>query len=603
LRNSKFLTIEDPRDKSTSIPEIRPLNDGGDNINVSITPKDLPSWSYAMPRRLSLVVLFLLLLSTLAHAQGRRFQDVLLVETFDADGNGYLDRAERDLAREAIPSRPQRRRRGPAPVDMPRPESNDDALRLSPKDVKSYGELSLYDHNALRTLFFTIDGNDWHDELVAFHGTDVEVPAMLTVDGKQIGEVGLHYRGNTSFDHPAKKSFGVSIDGIDEDLRLDGYRTLNLLNANSDNSMMREVLFSNIAGDFMPAPKANFALVVVNGVYLGVYGNVQQINKDFTKEHYGTKQGVRWKVPPDFSGGAALTYHGPNIADYKQGYELKSAKATDEDWRDLVELCRVLAETPEDEIEAVLPKYLDIDEVLWFLALDNVFMDSDGYYSRGSDYYLYKNPDGIFHLLHYDNNETFGGGRGRGGPPPGGPGFERDFDREQPTRRRRSDRPRPRSQQSPDERRNAEDRARDRAFEPPPGRPEGDRGGPGGGRGGPGGGRGGGGGGPTQEPLALINDLDTRPVIARILSVEAWRETYLERVRELATTQLAWRTLQKRTNHWQRQLRDALKVDPFFVEIEQFDKAIDGPTNSLKANTEQRRQFLLDHPSLNGTSG
>ena len=546
------------------------------------------------------------LLSSVASGQGRRFQDTLLVEKFDADGNGHLDRAERDLAREAIPARSERRRRGPAPVNTPRPEASEDSLRLTPEQVKKFEDLGLYDPNALRTFFFEIEGDDWHNELTAFHGTDVEVPAVLTVDGKRIGDVGLSYRGNTSFDHPAKKSFGVSINAIDDDLRLDGYRTLNLLNANSDNSMMREVLFSNIAGDFMPAPKANFAIVVVNGVYLGVYGNVQQINKDFTNENYGTKQGVRWKVPPDFSGGAALTYHGDSVGNYRDRYELKTGSATDEDWAHLIELCRVLAETPEDEIEAVLPKYLDIDEVLWFLALDNVFMDSDGYYSRGSDYYLYKAPDGIFHLLHYDNNETFGGGRGgrgRGGPPPGGPGFERDFDREQPTRRRGSDRPRPRSQQSPDERRNAQDRVRDRNFEPPPGRPEGERGGPGGGRGGPGGGRGGNGGGPTQEPLALINDLDTRPVIARILSVDAWRETYLERVRELATTQLAWRTLKKRTDHWQRQLRDALKVDPFFVEIEQFDEAIHGPTNSLKANTEQRRQFLLDHPSLNGTSG
>ena len=563
-----------------------------------------------MPRCLSFAVLFILPLASLtsiAHAQGRRFQDVLLVETFDADGNGYLDRAERDLAREAIPSRPQRRRRGPAPVDMPRPESNDDALRLSPKDVKSYGELSLYDPNALRTLFFTIDGNDWHDELVAFHGTDVEVPATLTVDGQQIGRVGLSYRGNTSFDHPAKKSFGVSINAIDDDLRLDGYRTLNLLNANSDDSMMREVLFSNIAGDFMPAPKANFVKVVLNGVYLGVYSNVQQINKDFTKEHYGSKQGVRWKIPPDFSGGAALTYHGSNIADYQQGYELKTGSATDEDWRDLVELCRVLAETPQEDLETTLPNLLDIDEILWFLALDNVFMDSDGYYSRGSDYYLYKDPVGIFHLLHYDNNETFGGGNGRGGrgmrggPPPGEP----EFDREPPQRRRRAggDRPRPRSQQSDDD------------FEgmpelgPPPERGPGGRGGPGGpgGRGGPGGpggrgGPGGSGGGPTQEPLAMINELDTRPIIARLLSVPAWRETFLERVRFLAETELAWPTLATRVNHWRTQLRSALNVDPFFVEQSKFDAAIDGPTNSLKANTAQRRAFLLNHPSLDTSS-
>lgn len=565
-----------------------------------------------MPRSLPVFFLALAsmpLIATATHAQGRgdgpRFQDTLLAEEFDADGDGRLDRAERAKAAVAKGEQPQRRRRrGPAASNAPRPEASDNPVRMTPDAVATYANLGLYDHDAFRTYFLVFDEDDWHDELTVFHRTDVEVPARLTIDGEFIGEVGVSYRGNTSFDHPAKKSFGISIDAYDDGLRLKGYRTLNLLNANSDNSMMREVLFSNIASDFMPAPKANFAKVVVNGVYLGVYGNVQQINKDFTNDHYGSKKGVRWKIPPDFSGGAALTYHGDDIDTYRNRYELKTDSATDEDWTQLIELCRVLADTPEEEIEKVLPEFLDIDEVLWFLALDNVFMDSDGYYSRGSDYYLYKDPEGIFHLLHYDNNETFGGGRsGRGpgaggGPPPGGPGF----DGEPPRRRRGSDRPRPRSRQSPEDRQEAQERGREPAFNPPPRGPERGGGGRGGGRGGPGG-AGGHGGGPTQEPLALIDDLDTRPIIARVLSVAAWRKTYLEHVRQLAQRELAWTILGKRADHWRRQIADALAADPFFIEIDRFKAAIDGPTNSLKANAEARRQFLLEHSSLSDRSG
>ena len=37
---------------------------------------------------------------------GPRFQDVLLHDRFDADGNGRLDRTERDLAREEAAARP-----------------------------------------------------------------------------------------------------------------------------------------------------------------------------------------------------------------------------------------------------------------------------------------------------------------------------------------------------------------------------------------------------------------------------------------------------------------------------------------------------------------
>ena len=62
-----------------------------------------------------------------------------------------------------------------------------------------------------------------------------------------------------------------------------------------------------------------------------------------------------------------------------------------------------------------LPKRLDIEHTLWFLALDNVLMDGDGYHYRGSDYAIYMHPDGRFYPLFRDNNEAFGYGGGPGG--------------------------------------------------------------------------------------------------------------------------------------------------------------------------------------------
>ena len=230
-------------------------------------------------------------ITMVAHAQDRgnpRFQDVLLHDRFDADEDGRLDRTERDLARAEASSKPQCRRRGGPPgdrggADAPRPETRENALRIDPDDLDAAPRLEgvgLYDRDVLHTIFLQFPEDDWHLEMVAFHGTDVEVPAMLRLDGRVVGEVGVSYRGNPSFDMPAKKSFGISIDAYDDDLRIDGHRTLNLLNANGDTSMMREVLFSNIAGEYVPAPKANFVRVVVNGIYLGVCANVEQINKD-----------------------------------------------------------------------------------------------------------------------------------------------------------------------------------------------------------------------------------------------------------------------------------------------------------------------------------
>ena len=64
---------------------------------------------------------------------------------------------------------------------------------------------------------------------------------------------------------------------------------------------------------------------------------------------------------------------------------------------------------------------LDVDGVLKFLALDNVLLNHDGFWTRASDYCLYQEENGKFHIVPYDYNETFSlGGGGPGGP--GGPG-------------------------------------------------------------------------------------------------------------------------------------------------------------------------------------
>ena len=84
----------------------------------------------------------------------------------------------------------------------------------------------------------------------------------------------------------------------------------------------------------------------------------------------------------------------------------------------------MLDETTSDaELVENLPSLLNIDQVLWQLAVSNVFMDDDGYIHKGGDYAIYQDVNGRFHLIPHDNNESFRFGReGRGGPGGGGPG-------------------------------------------------------------------------------------------------------------------------------------------------------------------------------------
>jgi hypothetical protein len=352
-------------------------------------------------------------------------EDIKLVGQFDKDSNKRLDAAERKAAREFLAKeRAEGRSQTRGPRRPPRNEIADPPKpgpRVSLTDVKSFPDASLYASNVLRTLFLEFENTDWEKELSEFHGTDVEVPARLTVDGKAYPGVGVHFRGASSYfmvGEGRKRSLNLSIDYEHKDQRLLGYRTLNLLNGHRDPTFLRMVLYYHIARHYLPAPKANYVRLVVNGESWGVYVNAQQFNKDFIKEWFSDSKGPRWKVPGSPRGNAGLSYLGDEPAEYKKKYEIKT-KDDPKAWADLITLCRTLDKTPSGKLEEALAPLLNIDQALWFLAIENVFINSDGYWIRASDYEIHQDSKGRFHIIPYDANETFNqperGGRMGGG--------------------------------------------------------------------------------------------------------------------------------------------------------------------------------------------
>jgi hypothetical protein len=227
----------------------------------------------------------------------------------------------------------------------------------------------------------------------------------------------VHYRGASSFFSTVgtgrKVSMNIAVDFADEDQNLLGYRTLNLLNSHRDPTFVRTVLYYQVARAYLPAPKANFVRVVINGESWGPYVNAQQFNKEFIKENFGSTKGARWKVPGSPGAKAGLEYLGDDPAAYKKLYEIKT-KDDAKSWAGLIKLCRILNQTPKEKLEQELSPILNIDGTLRFLALENVLINSDGYWIRRSDYNIYQDEKGKFHIIPHDANETFSAPEGPG---------------------------------------------------------------------------------------------------------------------------------------------------------------------------------------------
>lgn len=140
--------------------------------------------------------------------------------------------------------------------------------RLTPDDVSPAGRASFDNANVLRRIFLQFDEANWEDELAAFHNSDVDVPATITVGRHVYRYVDVHFRGRSSFMMACagtKRSLNLSFDFAHEDLRLLGYRTLNLVNVNGDTPFLRPVLYADISGRYIAAPEANHVRVALNG--------------------------------------------------------------------------------------------------------------------------------------------------------------------------------------------------------------------------------------------------------------------------------------------------------------------------------------------------
>ena len=455
-------------------------------------------------------------------------------------------------------------------------------MTIAPEDVTNFVDHALYDPAVVRTIFLEFPTADWFEELADFYRTDVEVPATMRVDGVEYRDVGAGFRGNSSYFgvQGKKKSFSLSVDAVDSKQKLYGFGELNLLNCNDDPSYLREAIHAFVARQFTPALQANIVQLVVNGENWGLYANVQQFDKTFLDGEYGTKKGVRWKVPANPRGGAGLAWQGEEREAYERSYELKG-KVEDEAgaWQRLIELCRVLNTTPIEDLERVVPGVLDIDAALWFLAIDAALLDGDGYQSRASDFLLWEGPDHRFRPLPYDSNEILGAGmRGmRGGPggqagPPeqGGPG----------RRGGNGDAPPGGRDVGPLEDGSA----------PPGSERRGQRGGRGGGPGGMMGAP-----SPTSSPLALA-DQQARP-LGRLLLVPRWRAAYLAHLRAISTQALEWEILGEFATSLHTKIDAMAKQDDkALASYTAFGKSL----QSLQRTAMARHQTLQEHACMQG---
>lgn len=266
-----------------------------------------------------------------------------------------------------------------------------------------------YDESSFQEIQLWFSQPDFWQLMKNNYLSRLDIPATMIVATDTFYNVGVRFKGNTSYQQVQtsdKKSFNITLDAFVEGQNIDGYSTLNLNNAFEDASFMREVSYLHQIRRHIPAAKANFVKLLINGLNWGVYPNVQQINNDYIEEWFFSKDGTRWRADRPNGGGGpggggggwgdgtgGLNYLGQDTSVYKQYYTLKQTSKNNP-WDDLVNTCEVLNTTPLNNLETEVAEVLDLDRTLWFLASEIAFSDDDSYVFKGKmDYYLYWDPE------------------------------------------------------------------------------------------------------------------------------------------------------------------------------------------------------------------
>jgi spore coat protein CotH len=286
------------------------------------------------------------------------------------------------------------------------------------------------------------------------------VQADFWFDGELVPDVGVRPKGTSSLQSPfewGSPRFSLTVDFnlLNSARTFRGLKKLNFNNGFLDPTLIRERLASELFLKMgVPAPRESHVDLWVNDFHLGVYTQVEQIDKAFLRQHFANDNGNLYKgagslnwgkeelesnrarlserlatalnskevrvgggrlesilqalqhPEPKIKGTKNLAFQPPDWSLEDPLLGLQTHKKRPEHSA-LFRLVDVICNEPDKTFPEAIEKVLDVDEVLRFLAVSSLVGYLDSYLNHSPNTHLYE-VDGKFSLIAWDMNETFG---------------------------------------------------------------------------------------------------------------------------------------------------------------------------------------------------
>lgn len=273
----------------------------------------------------------------------------------------------------------------------------------------SQGQNTFYNTDSIQEIRITFEEGNWRhimDSLFLNFGKEQQLVGTVSINGVEFQNAAVRYKGFSSYDESQTKNpFNIDLNKHINTQNYQGYTKVKLSNVIHDPSFVREALAYEIARDYMPASRANFAMVYVNDTLQGLYTNVEAVDDNFLQNHFGSNTNTFFKGSPvtlsyPFGQNSNLAYtHGDTAEGYIPYYKLES----NDGWDDIFEMINIL-----NNDTANIPTVINVDRALWMHAFNYSMINLDSYIGYSQNYYMYQDDNNIFNTIPWDLNMSFG---------------------------------------------------------------------------------------------------------------------------------------------------------------------------------------------------
>ena len=269
----------------------------------------------------------------------------------------------------------------------PTPSSeNTVATAFTPTEVNTLS-ITITDENWQDILDNPLD-EEYHETAITFNGVTLDSVAIRTKGGSSLRNV-----ANSSSD---RYSFKVDINEYVSGQKFFGLKKFTLQNSFNDPSYMREVIAYELMDEMgVPTPEHAYVNFYVNGELFGLYLMVEAVDGEFIEKHFTNSNGDLYK--PDGTG-SDLLWLGDDIQSYTD-INLQ----TNEDTTDNGAFINFVESLDKGETSAI-----GVDTLLRYMSVSTSLSNLDSYHGPlAHNYYIY-DDDGVFSILPWDFNESFG---------------------------------------------------------------------------------------------------------------------------------------------------------------------------------------------------